>query len=304
MPLRSRISTRDGRRIALFAETLESRTLLSATGRQNVALEVPSAYISQQSSQLDVTLVRAMASARRSLTVSFSATSGSTTGVATERDVTGQPFTPVNETVTFPAGQTTETVVVPINSQAANSGLVPVQLTAATSNRPALGSTTTVYLASSLDAVPPSIIGVQRVAGGIALTFSKPMAPATVEDIHNYSVKFSPNQNFSLEDLYGVGLVQTLNTSKTSIPLRRGSYDPTTNTVTLITNEPLGPNGSYEISSAPSLQEKKARPFKAQPLTDLEGNVLNQGRSGGAFSITIAKGKPYAAAAPVLYDSN
>jgi hypothetical protein len=304
MPLRSRISTRVGRRIALFAETLESRTLLSATGRQNVALEVPSAYISQQSSQLDVTLVRPLASARRSLTVNFSATSGSSTGISTEPDVTGQPFTPVSETVTFPAGQTTETVVVPINSQAANSGLVPIQLTAAFSGHPAMGRTTTVYLASSLDAVPPSIIGVQRVAGGIAVTFSKPMAPATVEDIHNYSVTFSPNQNFSLEDLYGVGLVQTLDNSRTTIPLRRGSYDPATNTVTLITNEPLGPNGSYEISNAPSLLAKKARPYKAQPLTDLEGNVLNQGGSGGTFSITIIKGKPYAAAPPVLSDGS
>ena len=115
------------------------------------------------------------------------------------------------------------------------------------------------------------------VAGGFAVTFSKPMDPATVEDIHNYSVKFSPNQNFSLANLYGVGLIQTLSTAKTPIPLRRGSYDPATNTVTLITNEPLGPNGSYEISNAPSLLAKKARPYKAQPLTDLEGNVLNQG---------------------------
>jgi hypothetical protein len=306
MPLVLRISTRDRRRIALFAETLESRTLLSATGRLDVAFELPSAYISQQSSQLDVTLGRALVSARKSLTVSFSATSGSPpTGISTEPDVKGQPFTPVNETVTFPAGQTTLSVVVPINSQAANSGLVPIQLTAASTGRQVKQNTTTVYLASSLAAVPPSIIGVQRVAGGIAVTFSKPMAPATVEDIHNYSVKFSPNQNFSLENLYGVGLVQTLETSKTAIPLRRASYDPATNTVTLITNEPLGPNGSYQISNAPSLLAKKPRPHKAQPLTDLEGNVLNQGGSGGGtFSITIVKGKPYMAAPPVLVDGD
>ena len=148
-----------------------------------------------------------------------------------------------------------------------------------------------MYLASSLDAVPPSIIGVQRVAGGIAVTFSKPMDPATVENIHNYSVKFSPNQNFSLENLYGVGLVQTLNTTKTTIPLRRASYDPATNTVTLITNEPLGPNGSYEISNPPSLLAKKARPNNAQPLTDLEGNVLNQGGSGGSVFDHDQQGK-------------
>ena len=304
MSLRSRISLRNGRRIALLAETLEGRTLLSATGRGIVAIEVPSAYISQQSSQLEVTLVRPLVTDRSLLTVKFSATSGSPTGSNAEPNATGQPFTPVSQPVTFPAGQTTEDVVVPINSQAADSGLVPIQLTATTTGRPVKAITTTVYLASSLEAVPPSIIGVQRVAGGIAVTFSKPMDPATVEDIHNYAVRFSPNQNFNLEDLYGVGLFQTLSTSKTTIPLRRGSYDPATNTVTLITNEPLGPNGSYEISNAPSLLAKKPRPYKAQPLADVEGNILNQGGSGGTFSITIIKGKPYVAAAPALFDGN
>jgi len=305
MPLGSHVATKTGRRIALFAVTLESRTLLSAAGKPDVAIEVPSAYISQQSSQIEVTLVRAAVSAGRSLAVSFSAISGSATGNSAEPDVKSQPFSPVNETVTFPAGQTTLTVAVPINSQATDSGLVPVQLTAASAGRPAKANTATVYLASSLAVVPPSIIGVQRVAGGIAVMFSKPMAPATVEDIHNYSVKFSPKQNFSLENLYGIGLVQALNTSTTTIPLRRASYDPASNTVTLITNEPLGPNGSYDISNAPSLLAKKARPHKAQPLTDVEGNVLNQGGTGGGtFSITISKGKPYAAAAPVLFGSN
>ena len=135
MSLGPRKSKRDRRRTTFFAEPLESRTLLSATSRPNVVFEVPSTYISQQSTQLDVTLVRAAAAARKSLTVDFSATSGSLTGIAAEPDVVGQPFTPVNETVTFPAGQTTETVIVPINSQAANSGLVPIQL-AATPSRP------------------------------------------------------------------------------------------------------------------------------------------------------------------------
>jgi hypothetical protein len=305
MPPGHRQSKRAGRRRAFLAETLESRTLLSATGQSNIMLEVPSTYIRQQSSQLDVTLVRAAASARSPLKVNFSATSGSATGIGSEPLEPGQPITPVNETVTFPAGQTTQTVVVPINAQAANPGLLPIQLTAASSGRAAKGSTMTVYLASSLDAIPPSIVGVQRVAGGFAVTFSKPMNAATVQDIHNYSIKFSPNQNFSLENLYGVGLVQTLDTSKTSIPLRRGSYDPATNTVTLITNEPIGPNGSYEISNAPSLLAKKARPFKAQPLTDLEGNILNQnGKGGGTFSITIKKGQPYDVAPAVLTDGS
>jgi hypothetical protein len=288
-----------GRRPALCAEMLERRSLLStsAPGHQDVEIQVPSAYISQQSSQLDVTLVRTDRSekktdAKGSITVDFSATSSSGAAV--------QQFTPVTQSVTFPAGQATETVAVPINSGAANPGLVPIELSVTSSTRTVTGSKTTVDLASSANAIPPSIIGVQRVAGGIAITFSKSMNPSTVQDIHNYAVKFSPNQNFSLEDLYGVGLVQALDNSPVKIPLRRATYNPATNTVLLVATEQLGTKGSYTISNPASLVAKKARPSNARPLTDTEGNLLDEGGTKGQFKITISSGKPYAAAQPSL----
>jgi hypothetical protein len=305
MPHKPRISPRW--RITLGAELLERRSLLSGTApsHQNVAIQVPSAYISQQSSQLVVTLVRTTPSGHRSdakgsITVDFSATSGPGTGTASAPDAAAQQFTPVNQSVTFPAGQPTETVAVPINSRAANPGLVPIQLAVTSSTRQVKGSSGTIYLASSANAIPPSIIGVQRVAGGIAVTFSKPMDTTTVANIHNYVVKFSPTQNFSLENLYGIGLVQTLDNSTKTIPLRRATYNAATNTVLLVATEQLGTKGSYKISNPASLLAKKAKPSNARPLTDLEGNVLDQGGSGGAFSITIGKGKPFAAAAPTL----
>jgi hypothetical protein len=296
MPPNSHISSRQ--RITLGAEQLERRSLLSgvAPGHQDVAIQVPSAYISQQSSQLDVTLVRTKPSGRSdakgTVTVDFSA--------AFDSGASGQQFTPVDESVTFPAGQSTESVPIPINSGASNPGLVPIQLAVTSSARQVKGSSTTVYLASSPDAIPPSIIGVQRVAGGIAVTFSKPMDPTTVQNIHNYVVKFSPTQNFSLENLYGVGLVQALDNTTQKIPLRRATYNPATNTVLLVATEQLGPNGSYTISNPASLLAKKPRPSNARPLTDVEGNALDQGGKSGAFSIRIGKGKPFAAAAPTL----
>ena len=82
------------------------------------------------------------------------------------------------------------------------------------------------------------------------------------------------------------------------IPLRRATYNPATNTVLLVATEQLGSKGSYQISSPASLLAKKARPGNAHPLTDLEGNVLDEGRSEGSFAITISKGKPYSAAQP------
>ena len=57
------------RLLALGAETLECRSLLSGTaiGHQDVEIQVPSAYISQESSQLDVTLARTQPSGARRL---------------------------------------------------------------------------------------------------------------------------------------------------------------------------------------------------------------------------------------------
>jgi hypothetical protein len=298
------------RRTALQAEPLEHRTLLSgSSASQHVAIDVPSAYVSQQANQLAVTLVRSSSTGHnrnlRPVTIDFSAMEGSLTGnVKATLDVVPPQFTPVNESVTFPAGVTTEKVVVPINSGAPNPGTVPIHLSVTSSSHQVRTSDETVYLANSLAAMPPSISAVQRVAGGIAITFSKPMNPATVQNIHNYAVKFSPSQNFSLEDLTGVGLVQTLDNSKQPIALRRATYNAGTNTVTLVATEQLGPNGSYTISNPVSLLAKASKPKKAHALTDLQGNPLEEEEGGGVFSITISKGNPFAAGAPVLSDGS
>ncbi len=303
---------RTARRTLPTIDRLEDRALLSGAASStahhaSVSIEVPGEYISQQSSQLDVTLVRTTRAgkvdARGPLTVAFTATPAATaSGVAATPSASGPPasFRPVDETVTFPAGQASQTVAIPILQSTASPSLVPIQLAVSTSSRKVSDSSATVYLASSSDAIPPTIIGARRVAGGFALTFSKPMDPATVENIHNYALKFSPSQNFSLENIYGIGLVNVLNTAKQHVPLRRATYDPSSNTVLLVAGEQLGSKGSYEITSAASLTAKKGGPHKAQPLTDLAGNMLNQGEAGGAFSVSISKGKPFAVDPPTL----
>jgi hypothetical protein len=275
--------------------SLEVRTLLSgsAPGHQVVSIEVPGNYISQDSRALDVTLVRTTAGGRTdakgTITVQFSATGATPTDQATPS------FTPITQTVTFPAGQSTETVAIPMNPGAPNPGLVPVAITVTSSSKQIKGSSATVDIAASAAAIPPSIVGVQRVAGGIAISFSKPMDPKTVQNIHNYSVKFSPSQDFGFQTLYGTGLVQTLESSTQKISLRRATYNPATNTVLLVATEQLGNKGAYVISSPASLHSKKYHPGNAQPLTDTYGNVLDQGGTGGSFSVRIGKGKPYSA---------
>jgi hypothetical protein len=277
---------------------------VSPAAGQHVSIQVPSAYVSQQAPQLEVALVRTApgrAGGLGPLTVSFSASPGTPpVGNVPVDSIAQAQIIPVTESVTFPAGVTTENVAVPINySGGPKPALVPVELAVNSSSRGVRGSDAMINLADDQSAVPPSIVAVQRVAGGIAVTFSKPMDPATVADIHNYAVQFAPSQQFNLEDLTGFGLVQTLDTTKSVISLRRASYDAATNTVTLVPNEQLGPNGAYIISNAPSLLAKKNRPHKAHALSDLQGNALSQGANApGVFSIRIGKGHPYSAATP------
>jgi len=313
--LRARFSAR--RRVHLVAEPLESRSLLSGSASAAhtlaaVAIQVPGDYISQRSSSLDVTLVRTTGAGRGhaggSLTVDFSAQPGTLAGgLETNTSTIAQEFTPVSLSVTFPPGVTTATVVVPINPGAPNPGLVPIVLSVMPQARKGAISKTTVYLASGPAAVPPSILSAHlvtraRSAAAIALTFSKPMSPATVENIHNYTITFTPLQNFTVSDLNGVGLVRTITNQRQTVALRAASYDPSTDTVTLIPKEKLRTAGSYQIKSPASLGSRRHSAHHAQPLTDLDGNSISLGTSSviGAFSITISRGHPYFEPQPIF----
>jgi hypothetical protein len=314
MPHHSRPSWTRRPRLVPLVEPLEHRTPLTAAASSlavpKVTIQVPSSYISQQSGALDVTLVRKPPAGQHRplgpLTVNFSAAPGSLpAGLATPESTPGAQFNPIDGPVTFPAGVTAEMVVVPIHSGAPNPALVPIALAVTSASQPVASSSSTVYLAATTDALPPSIIAVQRVRGGIAITFSKPMDRASVQDIHNYKVKYSPSQHFNPLYLTSVGLVQALAATSQRIPLRRAIYDAATNTVILVPKQQLQSDGSYQISSPASLRAKLSRPNKAHPLTDLEGNALQEGGSTpGAFSVSISKGHPYTAAGPVLADGS
>jgi hypothetical protein len=315
MPHQSRRSSISRQRVALQVESLEQRTLLngasvgdptkSLRGIQEVSIQVPSPYLSQQASVLPVTLVRAPAPGhgrvRGPLTVDFSASVGMLPGsTVTAPDTPGEQFTPINESVTFLDGQTTTTVDVPVHSGAPNPGLVPIALSVGSQPRTVAGTTTTVYLAAGPDDVPPFILYVHMINRGIAITFSKPMAPSTVTNVRNFAVNYSPSHKFSLADLEGVGLIQRLNTASQAIALKRAVYDPTTNTVVLIPKVSLSSSsGTFKISSPSSLASKRTNPYRAQPLTDLQGNAINRdGAVSGKFSITISRGHPYVETRP------
>jgi hypothetical protein len=105
----------------------------------------------------------------------------------------GQQYLPVDETVTFQPGQTALTVSVPIVPNAANPGIVLVEMT--TTPLVTGGTAENGYFAilSGPDQLPLTINSAQIVpqasgASAIALTFNEPMAQASVESLQNYRI--------------------------------------------------------------------------------------------------------------------
>jgi hypothetical protein len=313
-----RASSRVERRLVLDADFLESRTLLSATpvlngalrtnGLREVAIEVPGTYVSQQSTSLDITLVRQGSPAlalRSSLTVDFSAELGTLAGgTAAESAAAVRSFTPVDEPVTLAAGQTAATIVVPINAAAASPGLTPIEIAVTSSTHPHQRSTATVYLASGQDAIPPVITSAHLVGNGLAITFSKPMATATVENLHNYKIMYNPSQQFDPLQYTPVGIVERAPASPHRVVFRAAKYNPATDTVVLVTSGTPGTQGSYRIMSAPALGTRRAKAAKVAPLSDTAGNPLAASGSHvpGYFAFTIYRGHPYVAAQPTYSD--
>jgi hypothetical protein len=295
----------------LLAEPLESRSLLSSAHPQSpVTIQAPGEYISQQSSAMEVTLVRTSGPrhVQQPLTVDFSAQPGTLQGGAHAVSVViGQAFTPVEQTVTFPAGVTTATAVVPVNPQASNPGLVPIVLAVTPAARAHPATETTVYLASGPAEVPPSITSAHLVtqdksAVGIALTFSKPMSPAAVTNIHNYAVVFTPSQQISVYQMTAIGLVNEITNGRHQIELKSARYNPSTGTVTLVPKAKLNTAGTYVIKNPANQGARRHSRNQAQPLTDLDGNAINLGTTSvvGAFKISISRGHPYFVPQPVF----
>jgi hypothetical protein len=302
---------RSRRRTPLQVEPLESRALLSVVKastpppsrvQTQLVVDASTVYVNQQEGAFTVTvslkkeIINGLTGAQpfavldEPLTVDFSASldppgSGSTAA-------TSPLFAPVHESVTFPAGASTETVTVPIISSVATPGPVFVYLSAAATSS-SLGipsGDAMVELYSSPDAVPPTITSVQRVTHGkrasaVVLGFSKPMAQATVEDIHNYRILSQPkmiDHPAFLSGLFGEG---SATKEIQSFPIAAATYDPSTSTVTLTLKRPAKASSLYEISSA--------YPVRGHELTDLEGQPLVQSpvsypfQFGGQFTILV-----------------
>jgi hypothetical protein len=290
-------------RARLRVEGLEVRELMSVLTPhqgpdQALGINPPSTYVSQQISGFDVTLTRiplgrippkilgkgssSPNSTNLPLTVNFTASLGSTAPGGQPTTIpasASNAFVPVNESITFPAGVTTETVHIPVNSGAANPGSVPIALSLTSTALDALSAAPqVVYLVTGPSAVPPApltfadvhLIEQGKTASGISITFTHAMSPASVEDIHNYSITTTRPQH----EYDWFGLSQWIGTVGVPVPLKAATYDSVTNTVTLIPRKRLNPSVHHYYL-------ENATPVAKHTLTDLQGNAL-QGNSSRA----------------------
>ena len=308
------------RRGRIQVELLESRALLSASSvastEQYLLITTPSSEaVNQEEGSFTVTLSLAQvqsgakvqaaggftaAALDEPLTVDFSVSVDSTSEGPTTPPASPY-FAPVNESVKFPAGASSESITVPIISTAVAPAPVSLSLSATTTSsavKPILpilgqddfltGSADSVELYNSPSAVPPMITSVQlvtqgKLASAVVLGFSKTMVPATVENIHNYRILSRPNTTehswFTFSDISFS--YDSYTTEYQSFPIAAATYDPSTSTVTLTLKRRTKASHLYQVSSA--------YPLRGHALTDVQGQPLSPaGALGtGIFSIGV-----------------
>lgn len=172
------------------------------------------------------------------------------------------------------------------------------------------------------DVTPPWIVSARLVrvpggGGGIELTFSEPMDPASVENPANYAVgenTHRPNP-FEIATSAASALFGGSGTGEdhlAKVKITSATYDPTSQTVTLTSARPLKSSAQYIVTN-PRLRRsgrgRSAPLISAGSLTDVAGNPIgfdsqvaslhpvNGSRSTGIFHVSI-DGKSRGASRP------
>jgi hypothetical protein len=193
----------------------------------------------------------------------------------------GVQYQPVDETITFPVGVTSEPVTIPIVAGAANPGMLSFEVTA-TQLGVKSGVTEDVFLAQNINAPVPRIDGVHMVSSGgrvsgFVLHFSMPMDPASVQNRNAYSLQDNTAHVHS-GGLFGPWPSISYNTV---VRVKGATYDPSTNTVDLRLANSVPAGDGYHIGQ--NFMGNTAK------LLDAAGTPINEDGSGlgGGFSITL-----------------
>ena len=283
MPARDR-----GRRVGGEAhptvEALDCRVLLSAAPDFSITLPTYAVY-SQQSDSVEVTVTRRdrRGTAQAEVTTDVG-------GVATGTATPGVQYQPIDQTVTFRPGQSTQTVSIPVIVGAPNPGQVTLGVSVKGQKAGSTWQSGTLTLAEQSDVTRPKVVSgalvtIKGAVQGVRLAFNEPMDPAEVQNPANYAV-VGKTSNGGLSGMLG-GLGTALSspslgnsqaTSKTGpISLKVVAYDPATQTAFLVFSKTLKTNVQIQISG------KYLGPRGSQaPPVDTQGNPLEN------FAVTVS----------------
>jgi hypothetical protein len=208
-------------------------------------------------------------------------------------------YQPVNETVTFPPGVTTEPVTIPIFAGAANPGMVSFQVTAtqlgvtAQPNKQPFGDQTIeqVFLTQNINASVPRIVGAQMVSSGgratdFILQFNMPMDPATVEKIYAYGpsdISYHHHRASLFDFSLPFGVPDDYYYSS-PVNIKKATYNPSTNTVDLHLAKSVDTRDVYQIAST------YGNGGGTGALLDAAGTPINEDGTGlgGGFVVTLS----------------
>jgi hypothetical protein len=191
----------------------------------------------------------------------------------------------VDQTVTFADGQSRATLTVPILAGAPNPGRVGVNLSIKSVDPAPAGPASPIVPTLDLEvvasdpALPPKVVLAEATAQGILLGFNKPMNPAGVSDVNNYTLKYVTHAHAK------------------SVPVQSARYDPATQTVTLVPKQPA-PHGAFtnltQVHGArPAAGRGRGRRSNvAGSLTDLQGNPINATTTPGKVELRDASAPP------------
>jgi hypothetical protein len=329
----------------LIVEPLEGRSLRSAlfppsTAAQaieQVAIQVPSAYVSNRVGTLDVTLERsaqpggpgaaaaaqAQALLEQPLTVELSILRGALSNGGS--DPIPGPVPASRQAALALAKRTLAALQASGKLPPPGSSLPPVAVTppfvqSATFPAGIASITVPVPLAQLASPTGNTQLDLNVQGGGpqvygmsqqIDVVSGPDAIPPTITDVHTIrkghritgiSMTFSKAMDpASVHNVREYRLTPNFGAHPRATALKSAQYDPATDTVILTTRGPLNPHATYQIGAAMGIGSNRAN-----GLVDLQGSALNETFGGaggipGLFSITVGAKHPYLAAPLVLW---
>ena len=326
-----------------MVEPLEGRSLLSALvasstaarADEQVAIQVPSAYISDRVGTLDVTLQRsaqpggpgaaAAAQAQAQLAQPLTVVLSIEVPPPNVTDPIGGPVPASRQAALALAKRTLTDLrasgkLPPAGSSLPAVAVTPAFVQSATFPAGIASITVPVPLAQLASPTGNTQLGLNIQGGGpqvygmnqqIEVVSGPDAIPPTITDVHTIqkghkitgiSMTFSKAMDpASVQDVRDYRLTPNSGVHPRVTALKSAQYDPATDTVILTTKGLLNPSATYQIGDA------KWTGFNgAEALVDLQGNALNETFGGaggipGAFSITVGAKHPYLASALVLW---